>query len=88
MEGKKNFEVLLVDDYVSTGGTMKDAIDYLINIIPEASIKFLPLFSYETCDALRRNRDHFLWLKNPFKGSFADEKDPYKIHETQKIKLP
>jgi len=66
---------------------MRNAIEYLNNIIPEASIKFLPLFSYETSDALKRNKDHFLWLKNPFKDSFANEKDIYKIHETQKIKL-
>lgn len=88
MESKENFELLLVDDYVSTGGTIEDAIAYLKNIIPKASIKFLPLFSYETSDALIRNREHFLWLNNPFKDSFDAEEDTYTIHETQKIKLP
>ena len=63
-----NAELLLVDDIVASGTTVGQAIDFIREHLPEASISFLPMFNrnLQYLDAIK---DVLLWLKPPFKDN-------------------
>ena len=69
---EKPTEVLLVDDIVASGTTLQQAIVFFKAHLPEAKVRFLPLFSRNaaTFDTMK---DVFLWSSPPlFSLSTAD----------------
>ena len=83
-EGKELTEILLVDDIVASGNTLKQALLFLQNKMPSAHISFLPLFSknekyYESV------KEHYLWSAGLFQ--YTDEQI-MKIHATDRDELP
>jgi hypoxanthine phosphoribosyltransferase len=80
-------EILVVDDIVASGQTNKAAFRFLRELMPEASIWFLPLFSrnqnyYELIS------EHLIWNHSAFSKAFANESQVHSLHTTQRKLLP
>lgn len=79
-----NDELLLVDDIVASGTTVGQAIDFIREELPEASISFLPMFNrnLQYIDAIR---EVLLWSKPPFRDNPEEAR---KVSETSWTTLP
>lgn len=79
-----NDELLLVDDIVASGTTVGQAIDFIRDHLPEASLSFLPMFnrSLQYLDAIK---DVLLWLKAPFRDNREEAR---KVSGTSWTTLP
>lgn len=82
--GKEKLELLLVDDIVASGNTLRQALGYLKDKLPHAHISFLPLFSRNesTFEALK---DVFLWSSPLFQYSVNQM---VTMHASDNIMLP
>jgi hypoxanthine phosphoribosyltransferase len=79
-----NDELLLVDDIVASGTTVSQAIDFIKDHLPEASISFLPMFNrnVQYADAIK---DVLLWNKPPFRDNPEEAR---RVSGTNWTKLP
>lgn len=78
--------VLLVDDIVASGTTLKQATKYLETKIPDWKVYFLPLFSRNE-KYLDIIRDHLVWFAPAFRGQLTEEQIK-EIHAAEMPMLP
>jgi hypoxanthine phosphoribosyltransferase len=81
---RRPFEVLVVDDIVASGNTIRQALDYLKRKLPEATVSFLPLFCRNE-KYFDNIRDHFIWFRERFEYL---EEAAKQMHRTDELKLP
>jgi len=83
-EAKEKIQILLVDDIVASGTTLRQAVLYLGTKLPNSKVYFLPLFSRNEkyFDLIR---DNIVWLDTVF--HFKDE-DVRTMHMVEKNLLP
>jgi hypoxanthine phosphoribosyltransferase len=82
--GNGRTEVLLVDDIVASGYTIRQALNFLSEKLPDSSISFMPLFCKNE-KYFDNIRDNLIWFKDQFK--FTDQK-ARDMHRTEAHKLP
>jgi len=81
---REPFEVLIVDDIVASGNTIKQALDYLKRKLPKAKVSFLPLFCRNE-KYFDNIREHLIWFRERFR---YEEEQAKQIHRTDELKLP
>lgn len=81
---RRPFEVLVVDDIVASGNTIKQALDYLKRKVPDAMVSFLPLFCRNE-KYFDNIREHLIWFRDRF---HFKEEEAKMIHRTDELKLP
>jgi hypoxanthine phosphoribosyltransferase len=83
-KAKEEKEVLLVDDIVASGTTLRQAVLYLKDNLPKVKVYFLPLFSRNEkyFDLIREN---IVWLSPVFHFT---EKEVIEMHTVEKNLLP
>lgn len=57
--------VIVVDDGLATGSTMRAAVQALRNLAPAAIVVAVPVAAASTCDDLRREADEVVCLRTP-----------------------
>ena len=82
--GKEKLEVLLVDDIVASGNTLRQALGYLNDKLPNAHISFLPLFSRNET-TFEQLKDVFLWSSPLFQYPVSKM---VAMHTSENIMLP
>lgn len=84
MLGKEKSEVLLVDDIVASGYTIRQALNFITVHLPNSVISFMPLFckNEKYFDVIK---DNILWFKPPFNNT---EEEVKKLHYTDAHTLP
>jgi len=60
-----NRTVIVVDDGLATGSTMRAAVQALKKMNPRAVIVAVPVAAYDTCEILRREADDVICLHTP-----------------------
>lgn len=83
-KAKEKIEILLVDDIVASGTTLRQAVLYLNTQLPNSEVYFLPLFSRNEkyFDLIREN---IVWLSSVF---HFDEDEVIRMHTVGKDLLP
>jgi hypoxanthine phosphoribosyltransferase len=83
-----SMDLLLVDDIVASGTTLREAVAYLKNNLPNVKLSFLPIFSAnERYHELIK--DLMLWLHPAFKDvELSNRERIQSIHSTKYHRLP
>lgn len=63
--GVRGKTVILVDDGLATGSSMRAAISALRNLQPARTVVAVPVAARETCDALRAEADEVVCVRTP-----------------------
>jgi pyrimidine operon attenuation protein/uracil phosphoribosyltransferase len=78
------FNVILTDDFIGSGHTIRQALKYVSEKLPKARVMLLPLVcpSNRYIDMFKSN---LLWFQEPFSNSEAEVKE---LHATARIRFP
>jgi pyrimidine operon attenuation protein/uracil phosphoribosyltransferase len=81
---RKTFNVILADDFIASGHTIRQAVKYVTDKLPKAHVALLPLVcrSHRYIDMFN---DLLIWFQPPFSYPEADIKQ---LHATERIAFP